>query len=143
MITTYPQVVIKIILPLVRPAIISSFILVFVLSISEFSVPAFLSVDVLTTEIFRQFSAFYNYGLALATSMILVFISILLLTVERFYLKNGSFLSIGSKSHQSKMVELNSFKYPILSIFIIYILVSILIPVAAYPCGCFVYRDFW
>lgn len=64
MITTYPKIVLKIVLPLIKPALISSFILVFVLAISEFSVPAFLSVNVFTTEIFTQFSAFYNYDLA-------------------------------------------------------------------------------
>ena len=129
MISSYPQVLFKIIFPLVKPAILSSFILVFVLALSEFSVPAFLSVKVLTTEIFTQFSAFYNYGLALANSMILVFISILLLLSEKFYLADASFLSMSTKSQQSRIVELESSKYPLFMIHLLYLFFSIVIPV--------------
>ena len=129
MMTTYPQVVLKIIFPMVKPAIFSSFILVFVLALSEFSVPAFLSVKVLTTEIFTQFSAFYNYELALANAMILVFISIFLLMGEKFYLSNSSFLSIGTKSHQSKIIELKKGKSWVFMMHLFYFFVAILIPV--------------
>ncbi len=129
MISSYPQVLFKIIFPLVKPAIFSSFILVFVLALSEFSVPAFLSVKVLTTEIFTQFSAFYNYELALANSMILVFISILLLLSEKFYLADASFLSMGTKSQQSRIVELESSKYFLFMIHLLYLSFSIVIPI--------------
>jgi ABC-type Fe3+ transport system permease subunit len=129
MMTSYPEVVFKIILPLVKPAILSSFILVFVLALSEFSVPAFLSVKVLTTEIFTQFSAFYNHGLALANAMILVFISIFLLLSERFYLADASFLSLGSKSQQSKIVELGKAKYPLFLLHLLYLLFSVVVPI--------------
>ena len=68
MITNYSKTFIKVVLPLIKPSIITSFILVFVLAISEFSVPAFLSVNVFITEIFTQFSAFYRHDLAIANS---------------------------------------------------------------------------
>ncbi len=130
MMTSYPKVILKIILPLVKPSIITSFILVFVLSISQFSVPAFLSVNVLTTEIFIQFSAFYNYDLAIANSMILIIICITLLMMERFSLADATFLSVGSKSHQTKIIELEKSKYPLFYIHIIYVFISIVIPIA-------------
>ena len=129
MMTSYSQVVFKIIFPLVKPAILSSFILVFVLALSEFSVPAFLSVKVLTTEIFTQFSAFYNHELALANSMILVFISMVLLLTEKAYLADASFLSMGSKSQQSRIVELESSKYPLFMVHLFYLFFSIIIPI--------------
>ena len=129
MLTSYPNVVLKIIFPMVKPAIFSSFILVFVLALSEFSVPAFLSVKVLTTEIFTQFSAFYNYALALTNSMILVAIAIVLLLTERFYLSNSSFLSIGTKSHQSKIVELNRGRYLIIIVHLFYLFGAIFTPI--------------
>ena len=129
MLTSYPNVVLKIIFPMVKPAIFSSFILVFVFALSEFSVPAFLSVKVLTTEIFTQFSAFYNYALALTNSMILVAIAIVLLLTERFYLSNSSFLSIGTKSHQSKIVELNRGRYLIIIVHLFYLFGAIFTPI--------------
>ena len=128
MMTSYSQVVFKIIFPLVKPAILSSFILIFVLALSEFSVPAFLSVKVLTTEIFTQFSAFYNHELALANSMILVFISMVLLLTEKAYLADASFLSMGTKSQQSRIVELESSKYPLFMVHLFYLFFSMVIP---------------
>jgi len=129
MITTYPKVLLKIIFPMVKPAILSSFILVFVLTLSEFSVPAFLSVKVLTTEIFTQFSAFYNYELALANSMLLVTIAILLLLTERFYLSNSSFLSIGTKSHKTKIIKLEKGKKLLFMVHLLYLFISVFIPI--------------
>jgi len=129
MITTYPKTIIKIVFPLVKPALISSFILVFVLAISEFSVPAFLSVNVYTTEIFTQFSAFYNYDLAVAHSMVLIIICVSLLIADRFYLADAPFLSVSTKSHQVKVAELNNSKLPLLIIHFLYICASVFIPI--------------
>ena len=130
MVTDYSQVILKIILPLIKPSLISSFILVFVLAISEFSVPAFLSVNVLTTEIFTQFSAFYNHGLALANSMILIVICILLLLMERFYLSDAKFLSVGTRSHKVKTIEAGRAKYLFFALASAYIFISSVVPVA-------------
>lgn len=129
MMTTYPKVVLKIIFPLIKPAVISSFILVFVLAISEFSVPAFLSVNVFTTEIFTQFSAFYNYDLAVANSMVLILICVSLLMAERYYLADAPFLSVSSKSHKVKYIELNKSKPVFLFILSSYLFISVIIPV--------------
>jgi ABC-type Fe3+ transport system permease subunit len=129
MMTTYPKVILKIIFPLIKPAVISSFILVFVLAISEFSVPAFLSVNVFTTEIFTQFSAFYNYDLALSNSMVLILICVSLLMAERFYLADAPFLSVSSKSHKAKCIELNKSKPVFLLIHFGHVFISVIIPV--------------
>lgn len=129
MITTTPKVVSKIILPMIKPAIISSFILIFILSISEFSVPAFLSTKVFTTEIFTQFAAFYNYDLAVANSIVLILICASLLMVERFYLADAPFFSVTSRSMRVRTIKLNRSKYVLLSISFIYAFVSVFIPV--------------
>jgi len=129
MITTYPRTIIRIILPLIKPAIVSSFILVFILAISEFSVPAFLSVNLFITEIFTQFSAFYNYDLAVANSMVLIVICVALLMIERFYLAESPFLSVSSKSHRVNIIELNRSRNLQLFIHISYAIISIVIPV--------------
>ena len=128
MITTYPRVVLQIILPLVLPAILSSSILIFVLTLSEFSVPAFLSIEVLTTEIFRQFSAFYNYGVALANSVLLVIVSVSFLMIDRYYLLKGSFFSIGTKAHHSKTIELGRSKYLLLGLCLLYLMLFVATP---------------
>ncbi len=81
---------------------------VFIFSISEFSVPAFFGIKVFTTEIFTQFSAFYNHSLAILQSTLLISICILLLLAERKYIADAPFLSVGSKGTSSKSYNLKS-----------------------------------
>ncbi len=90
-------VIFKIMLPLMKPALFSSFVLVFIFSISNFSVPAFFGFKLFTTEIFIQFSAFYNHALAILQSAFLVVICLLLLYADRKHLADAPFLSIGGK----------------------------------------------
>ncbi len=110
-ITTFRSVILKITLPLIKPALITSFILVFIFSISEFSVPAFLGVRVFTTEIFTQFSAFYNHSLAILESVLLIFICVLLLFAERKHIANAPFISIGSRGTINKSYNINKRKH--------------------------------
>ena len=98
-----PIMILKILLPLLKPALLTSFILIFIFSISEFSVPAFLGVNVFTTEIFTQFSAFYNHTLAIIQSGFLVIICFALLFAERRYIADAPFLSIGEKGTQKRL----------------------------------------
>ncbi len=127
MITGYRKVFFKIVLPLLRPALFSSFILIFILSLSEFAVPSFLSVPVFTTEIFTQFSAFYNYSLAIVQSLLLTGICILLLLPERKYLAKEPFFTFGKKSFRFKKVELYGKIIPIL-LMALYIVLTVLLP---------------
>ncbi|MEA3443419.1 MAG: iron ABC transporter permease [Bacteroidota bacterium] len=108
MITGFRSVVFKITLPLIKPALVSSFVLVFIFSISEFSVPAFFGVKVFTTEIFTQFSAFYNHSLAILQSSLLILICVLLLFSERKHIADAPFLSIGSKGTSTKFYNIKS-----------------------------------
>ena len=100
------KTILKITLPLIKPAVISSFILTFIFALSEFSVPAFLGVRVFTTEIFTQFSAFYNHSLAILQSMLLILICILLLLAEARYLADAPFLAVGSRGDTHRLFHL-------------------------------------
>ncbi len=108
-ITNLRRVIFKITLPLIKPSLITSFILVFIFSISEFSVPAFFGVKVFTTEIFTQFSAFYNHSFAILQSSLLVLICILLLFAERKQIAEAPFLSVGSKGTNTKLYMLKNY----------------------------------
>jgi iron(III) transport system permease protein len=57
-------VLLKITLPLVAPALSASLLIVFVLAISDFTVPGLLRVRVYTTEVFTAFAALYDFRLA-------------------------------------------------------------------------------
>ena len=59
-------------IPLLGPSLGLSFLLVFILSISELSVPQFLHYDTFVIESFTQFSAFYDFKTATVYAMPLV-----------------------------------------------------------------------
>lgn len=92
------QVLRRITLPLIAPAILSGVLIVFVLSLSEFGVPSLLQVNVLTTQIFTQFSAFYNEKTATALAFPLIAITMVVIMLERVYLRGKSFEVLGRTS---------------------------------------------
>jgi ABC-type Fe3+ transport system permease subunit len=99
----------KVTLPLIRPALLSAFVLIFIFSISEFSVPAFLGLRVFTTEIFTQFSAFYNHSLAILQSTVLILLCVVLLLAEGQYLADAPFLAVGSRGDVRRHYDLSFF----------------------------------
>ncbi len=74
-------------LPTALPGILLSAILVFLLSLGEFSVPTFLRYSVFSVESFTQFAAFHEVGAATASATLLVLIVLLILVVERRYIR--------------------------------------------------------
>jgi len=103
LISGFRKTMFKIVLPLIKPALVTSFVLIFIFGISEFSVPAIFGVRVFTTEIFTQFSAFYNHSLAMLQSTMLIFLCILLLLTERKYIADAPFFSVGGKGKNNRI----------------------------------------
>ena len=65
----------RITFPLVAPAIAGAALIVFVLAISEFGVPALLRVRVYTTEVFTAFAALFDFARATVLTVPLVAIA--------------------------------------------------------------------
>lgn len=63
------RVLSRITLPLVAPAVGGAALIVFVLAISEFGVPALLRVRVYTTEVFTAFAALFDFSRATALTL--------------------------------------------------------------------------
>lgn len=93
------KVIMKILFPLASPGIFSGMLVVFILTLSEFGVPFLLDIKVLTTQIFTQFSAFYNQKAAVALSTPLVCVTVALMVVERIYQKGRSFEALGRRAN--------------------------------------------
>ena len=128
MITNFSSVLFKIILPLIKPALISSFVLVFIFSISEFSVPAFFNVKVFTTEIFIQFSAFYNHSLAILQSTFLIFICVFLLYLDQKSILDTSFLSVSNKGTITKLYSIRKYSFLAYLFLIIWFFLNLIFP---------------
>ncbi len=69
-------------LPLIRPGVALSALLVFVLSLGEFSVPGFLRFDVFPVESFTQFTAFYDFKAATASAVPLAAVGLFFILAE-------------------------------------------------------------
>jgi iron(III) transport system permease protein len=120
----------KIIFPLVKPHILFSLLIIFVLAISEFSIAGFLRVNVYSNEIFAQLASFYDIRTAIFYSFPLIIMSIIISIFMYRYLKKTSFTTISSFSREKKeFIELSTVKKVLSYSFIsIMILLSLVIP---------------
>ncbi len=122
----YPskKVMVKVVFPLLKPALVSAFVLVFIFSLSEFTVAGFYGVKVFVTEIFTRFAAFYDFRTAIAESLFLVILSVALLLAGMTYLSDAPFLTVGLRGTK---VRLYKWKWP--GVFAaLWFVVSVIIP---------------
>jgi ABC-type Fe3+ transport system permease subunit len=130
LLTNHRRMIFRILLPLIKPALFTSFALVFIFSISEFSIPAYFGVKVFTTEIFVQFSAFYHHSLAIIQSSFLVIICLSLLFTEKNYIADAPFLSIGKKGLRQKTYTFKKIKIFGFSFILLWLLTSVVLPIS-------------
>jgi len=128
MIVSFRKMLFKILLPLIRPALTISFLLVLIFSLSDFSVPAFFGVNTFTIEVFTQFSAFYNYQLAIGQSVLLLVLCLFLMLAEIRYLSDAPFFSVDIRGSVSKRydVEKQLIFHAVLSVILF---IALLLPV--------------
>jgi iron(III) transport system permease protein len=124
------NILMKITLPMVKPAVLSTFLLAFSSSMSAFAVPAFLGepvrYHVLTTQLFRTLQGM-NPGYGYLMALILILIGILIMVVnQRILSGRQSYTTITGKSSNISYVDLRSFRKP-LSILLVIGLVGIAI----------------
>ena len=82
----------RITLPLVTPHIFAGAIFVFIFSLTDFGVPDILRFHVYPVEIFIQYSAFYDERAATVLSLPLIAITLFLLVVQKWHMKNHSYI---------------------------------------------------
>jgi iron(III) transport system permease protein len=91
LITRWPAILRYITLPMIWPGILFGGILVFLLALGEVGVPMFLRYPVFPLETLTQFSAFYDFGAAAAAATPLLAVTLLVLTLERLYLREKTY----------------------------------------------------
>ncbi len=108
--STWPVVLRKITLPLIFPGIALGALITFILTLGEFGVPSLLRFDVYSVESFTMFSAFYDYNSATAAAAPLGIITIVVLIIERLFLRKKTFVS-GTMEPEKKMAIVPLGKY--------------------------------
>lgn len=106
-------------LPLVLPAILGAFILVFLEAIALFGSPALIALParfhVVTTQLWQFFEFPPKIGLAAAYAMPLLVITILLFWVQRRITHRKGYVSLTGKGGERRPVPLGPWRWPLLA----------------------------
>ncbi len=97
----------KVTLSLITPHVIIGSLFIFILTISEYGSPSLLQVHVFMTEIFAEFSAFFNMGNAVVLSLPLLFTILLIIFLINYYTNKKSYITITSFSRRRNVIELS------------------------------------
>lgn len=126
----------KVTLPVLRPAILASAILVIVRSLASFAVPSVIGMPgriyVLSTHIYRNIASGFaaDFGKAAAIGMSALAASITLIYIYRYLTsESGKFVTISSRGFKPTLIKLKNAKYPMFVIVGILSFVLILLPV--------------
>jgi iron(III) transport system permease protein len=124
------RVLYRITLPLIAPTVAAAALIIFVLAVSEFGVPALLRVRVFTTEVFTAFAAFYDFGAGVALSTPLL--AVALMAAVAVKLMTGERLLATRRSmHLGLRFPLGRFRPVALAILGIIVFTAVLLPLAA------------
>jgi len=96
------RLLMKVLIPLVKPHIIVSFFFVFSFAISEYTTPAFLRISTYQSELFVQLAAFFNVERAIIYSLPLILLTAFFSLSIYFYFKKISFTTITSFSRKKE-----------------------------------------
>jgi len=105
-------------LPLVLPALLGAFILVFLEAIALFGSPALLALPgrfhVVTTQLWQFFEYPPKVGVAAAYAMPLLCVTVLLFWVQRRLTSRKGYVALTGKGGERRPVQLGAWKWPLL-----------------------------
>ena len=126
-VSRWRRVLWQITLPLILPGVSLAAMLVFLLSMGEFSVPMFLRYNVFPVESFTEFSAFYSFDAATAASIPLVLITILVLAAEDLFLREKTF-QLRPAHGQPVPIRLRAWRWPLFVVTALLCFIFVIVP---------------
>ncbi|NYT78556.1 iron ABC transporter permease [Alcaligenaceae bacterium] len=131
------RTLVRVTLPVLRPALLAAFILAIVRSLASYAVPRVLGtpgrVDVLATYLFEMISTGFapDYGKAAALGMSVLSASIGLIVLYRVLTsESGKYVTISSRGFKPTMIELKRAKTPLFIVVGVLCVLMIVLPVA-------------
>ncbi len=131
------RTLLKVTLPVLRPAILAAFILVIVRSLASFAVPAVLGMPgriyVLASHIYRIIASGFaaDYGQAAAVGMSALSASIVLIVIyRRLTAESEKFVTVTSRGYRPAVIDLKRARLPLFGCVGLLCLVLIVLPVA-------------
>ncbi|MDN2481507.1 ABC transporter permease [Vibrio agarivorans] len=121
----------QIVLPLLKPSLMVSFSIVFILVLNNFEVADSLRINTYPFEIFISYSAFYNEKEGVLLSFPLIFISMLVIGFTVTTIKKHNYFGVKLGSHSIKQYSVGHYRW-LFSIAVgLILLVSFLLPFGA------------
>jgi len=131
------RTLVRVTLPVLRPAILASFILGVVRGLAAFAVPSVLGmpgrVNVLSTYLYQMVATGFapDYGKAAAVGMSVLAISITLIVVYRALTAEGEkYVTISGRGYRPSLIELKAAKIPLFTVMALLSFILIVLPVA-------------
>ena len=119
-------------LPLVLPALLSGFLVAFLYAMALFGPAAILAlpagVDTMTTKIWSLFQFPPRLGLAAASSLPLLLVTVVLLRVQTAIMGRRGYSVVGGKSTGQRLIRLGAWKVAALALFAFVLSCSIFLP---------------
>lgn len=119
-------------LPLVLPALLGAFILVFLEAIALFGSPALLALPgrfhVVTTQLWQFFEYPPKVGVAAAYAMPLLCVTVLLFWVQRRLTSRKGYIALTGKGGERRPVRLGAWKWPLLAYCLLVCTLSFFMP---------------
>lgn len=131
------RTLIRVTLPVLRPAILASFILGVVRGLASFAVPSVLGmpgrVNVLSTYLYQMVATGFapDYGKAAAVGMSVLAASVTLIVVYRaLTAESEKYVTIAGRGYRPTAIELKAAKYPLFAAMALLSFILIVLPVA-------------
>ncbi|HCO69852.1 MAG TPA: iron ABC transporter permease [Mesotoga infera] len=139
--TTRFRIIWKITVPIVMPAILSTFLLVFSSAMSAFAVPSFLGgpvrYQVLTTQLYRTING-VNPGAGYIIASFMIVVGVAILTINQLIIgKRKGFTTVTGKSGNISLVNLRKLRTPISSIMLVLLVAVAVIPLLTFAAQSF------
>lgn len=132
----------KITIPIVLPAMLSTFLLVFSSAMSAFAVPAFLGTpvryQVLTTQMYRTINGM-NPGYGYLIAMIMIVIGLLILAInQKIVGSRKTYTTVTGKSSNISLVNLKGLRTPLSVLLIFLLLLVCIVPLISFAVESFI-----
>ena len=130
------RTLVRVTLPVLRPAVLAAMTLVAVRSLASFAVPSVIGMPgriyVLATHIYRVVATGYvaDYGLAAAVGMSALVASITLIFLYRHLTREGEkYVTVSGRGYRPTVIDLKGARYPLFGLVAVLSFVLIVLPV--------------
>jgi iron(III) transport system permease protein len=131
----------RVILPLVKPALLAALLILFITGIGEFGIPGILgtqaNVNVVATQVLVDTTSGTppEPGQAAVLGLVLGIVTIILLTLSTRLLRNQSFITVGGRGGGDGIARTGVARWASFAFCLLYILVALILPLGVLVIG--------